>query len=203
MSVEERRKFHNPTESFVGAVIYDDDGKRRGVPVEPRGYIWLSEREERATAEAPVRAQDNPFVREWDEIVERTPEGEPLRTERRSGMLVLADPEARPIGSERFTPSEALRQGREDEHAPHLTSEGAEAPDEREETVTGAPPQPRTEPEVGTPSEDEVVATPEAVPANDREKEARARDEGPTPVTESPKGTEEIGTPPTHHPMPV
>jgi hypothetical protein len=180
---EEKRKWINPTPQYIGAVIYDEDNKRQGVAIEPGGAIWLSAREERATAEAPRDPKDNPFVAEWDEPVRRTAEGEVLETVKRQGMLILSGEPPRPITSDRFIPDRAS---------------GESAPSEPEETVTGAPPIPQTEPEVGTPSEEEVVATPEAVPANDREKQARAAAaaDKPTPVNDRPQGTEAIGTPP-------
>lgn len=212
MTEEVRRKFVNPTPQYVGAVIYDEDGKRKGVPVEPGGSIWLSEREERATAEAPREAKDNPFGAAWEEPTRTTPEGEILETATRHGMLVLSDEPPRSIASERFIP------GRETATVPEAPAPAAEAPqepagddqtaaDEPEpvEEVTGSPgvpPTPQGPPEVGQPSPDEIVATPEAVPANDAA--LAARREEPVPVGETgPAGTEAIGVPPAHHPLPV
>jgi hypothetical protein len=177
MTEEVRRKFTNPTTVYVGAVIYDEDGKRKGVPVAPGEAIWLSEREERATAEAPMNPADNPFVAEWEEPITRTEGGEVLESVKRQGMLVLSDEPARPIASE---------------------------PVEEIVGSPGVPPTPTEPPVEGQPSENEIVATPEAVPANDEALAARrAAEDGPTPVTERPAGTEAISTPPSHHPLPV
>jgi hypothetical protein len=100
----EQRKFINPTQGFVGANVYGPDGKPTAIAVEPGGEVWLTPEEERMTAEAPRLAQDNPFIKEWDEIVEYDGNGEPLRTVRRTGTLALADEPPRPVASDRFIP---------------------------------------------------------------------------------------------------
>lgn len=195
MTEEVRRKFTNPTPVFVGAVIYDEDGKRKGVPIAPGDSIWLSPREERATAEAPRNAADNPFVAKWEEPISTTEGGEILESVTREGMLVLADEEPRPIASERFIPGRASAEEKAPEPEPEEQA--------GEEEVTGSPgvpPTPQGPPEVGQPSENEIVATPEAVPANDEALAKRA--EEPTPVTDRPAGTEAIATP-SKHPLPV
>jgi nucleotide-binding universal stress UspA family protein len=204
MTEEVRRKFTNPTPVYVGAVIYDEDGKRKGVPVAPGEAIWLSEREERATAEAPMNPADNPFVAEWEDPITRTEGGEVLESVKRQGMLVLSDEPARPIASERYIPGRATAESpQEPQETPQ---EAAEEPEPVEEIVgsPGVPPTPTEPPVEGQPSENEIVATPEAVPANDTALAARREaEDGPTPVTERPAGTEAISTPPSHHPLPV
>lgn len=204
MTDEVRRKFINQTPIFVGAVIYDEDNKRKGVPVAPGDSIWLSEREERATAEAPREAKDNPFVAEWEEPTDRSEGGEVLASVTRRGMLVLSDEPPRQIASERFIP------GRESPAVAAAPEEPASEPEEAAEEVEeitgspGVPPTPTGPPEEGQPSENEIVATPEAVPANDAALAARREQEdAPTPVDDRPQGTEAISTPPSHHPLPV
>jgi hypothetical protein len=202
MTEEVRRKFTNPTPVYVGAVIYDEDGKRKGVPVAPGESIWLSEREERATAEAPAHPKDNPFVAEWEEPISTTEGGEILESVTRQGMLVLSDEAPRPIASERFIPGRATAEDEPQKAAEEPASE----PEEVEEVVgsPGVPPTPTEPPVEGQPSEHEIVATPDAVPANDAALAARREaEDGPTPVTERPAGTEAISTPPSHHPLPV
>lgn len=206
MTEEVRRKFINPTPQYVGAVIYDEDGKRKGVPVEPGGSIWLSEREERATAEAPREAKDNPFEAIWQEPTRTTPEGEILESQPRKGMLILSDEPARPIASERFIPGRETAATAETPQEPAGDDETAAEEPEPQEEITGSPgvpPTPTEPPVEGQPSENEIVATPEAVPANDAALAAR-REEGTVPVGESgPAGADAIAVPPTHHALPV
>lgn len=167
----EQRKFINPTPGFVGANVFGADGKPTAVAVEPGGEIWLTEQEERMTAEAPRNADDNPFIKEWEEAVEFDKQtGEPTRVIKRQGMLVLAQEPARPIASARFIPE---RGSPEDLRATREAMEGlaqpsaAESEPEPEPEITGAPPIPQQPPVEGQPSPDEVVGTPDAVAAND------------------------------------
>lgn len=137
----EQRKFINPTAGWVGANVFGADGKPTAIAVEPGGEVWLTEEEERMTAEAPRLAADNPFVKEWDEVVETDTFGEPVRTVTRQGVLVLAEEPPRPTASDRFIPERA---------------QPAE-PEEVVGTETAAQP-----PVQGQPSEGEVIGTPEA-----------------------------------------
>lgn len=145
----EQRKFINPTPGFVGANVFDPEGKPTAIAVEPGGEVWLTAAEERMTAEAPRLAQHNPFIMEWEEAVEWTSDGEVSRTVTRQGVLVLSEEAPRPVASDRFIPGRA-------------STEPAPEP----ETVKGAdvPEQPPVE---GQPSENEIVATPEAPAANE------------------------------------
>lgn len=58
----QKTQFHNNTGGHLGVVIIDPKGADRGVNVEPDGHVWLSEAEQRLTANAPRRAEDNPFI---------------------------------------------------------------------------------------------------------------------------------------------
>lgn len=147
----EQRKFVNPTPGYVGANIFGPDGKPTSVAVEPGGEVWLTAEEERMTAEAPRSANDNPFVREWEEAVEWDSFNEPTRTVTRHGILALADDPPRPIASDRYVPARA------EEPQPAT-----------EETITGSPPIPPQPAVEGQPSPDEVLGTPEA-PAKNNE----------------------------------
>ncbi len=156
----EQRKFVNPTSGFVGANVFGPDGKPTAIPVEPGGEVWLTPEEERMTAEAPRLAQDNPFIKDWDETVEWDTFGEPVRTVGRKGTLVLADEPPRPIASDRFIPE---RQVTVTEPVAESEPEPEPAPE-----VVGAPEIPEQPPVEGQPSPDEIVGTPEAVAANDK-----------------------------------
>lgn len=160
----EQRKFVNPTRGFVGANVFGPDGKPTSMAVEPGGEVWLTPEEERMTAEAPRLAQDNPFIKEWEDVVEFDNFGEPVNTVVRQGMLVLSDEAPRPVASDRFVPERAA-----EEPAPEPEEQKAAEQPEHEETVTGAPPLPEQPPVEGQPSPDEIVGSPEAVAANDEE----------------------------------
>jgi hypothetical protein len=153
----EQRKFTNVTPGFVGANVFAPDGRPTAIAVEPGGEVWLTVEEERMTAEAPRHAQDNPFVKAWEEPVERDPFGEPTKTVTREGVLVASDEPPRPIASDRFIPPRA--------------------PVPEPETATAPPPIPRQPPVQGQPSPGEVVGTPQARVANDEALAARR----PTP----------------------
>lgn len=58
----EKQQFQNNTGGWVGVVIIGPKGDDRGASVEPDGTVWLSEAEQRLTANAPRSAKDNPFI---------------------------------------------------------------------------------------------------------------------------------------------
>lgn len=203
MSDAEKRKFINPTPGWVGCTILNDDNKREGVPVEPGGFIWLSEVEERLTAEATRKPEDNPFVKEWDRVTGHDAAGTAI-TVKEQGMLVLSDEPARPVASSRFTPSQAARTTAETPQEPPQAPEEGQEAEEGEQHAADIPPQPSGPAPEGKPDPDEVVATPEAVAANDAELKAREEaKEKPQPVSDRPAGTDAIGVPPTREPTPM
>lgn len=83
MSPEAKAEFENTGAGVVGCItIEPGTGKQSGVPVRPGESIWLSEAEQIATANAPKREKDNPFVNgeltlktEPQEIANRRPLG--------------------------------------------------------------------------------------------------------------------------------
>ncbi len=166
----EQRKFINPTPGWVGANVFGPDGKPTAVAVEPGGEVWLTEAEERMTAEAPRNPADNPFTKQWDEPVGfDSTTGEVTDSITREGTLVLADEPARPIASSRFTVPRAEEQAPEAQPEPEqpAAEPETEIPAQDEETIKGAPEIPEQPPVEGQPSPDEVVGTPEAKAAND------------------------------------
>lgn len=171
-AVGEQRKFVNPTPGFVGVNVFGPDGKPTAIAVEPGGEVWLTEAEERMTAEAPRLAENNPFVKQWEEPVAWNEFGEATRTVIREGILVLADELPRPIASDRFTPPRSEREGVElppEREGVELPPDGVE----REVTITGAPEVPEQPPVQGQPSPNEVIGTPEAPEQNDEALAAR------------------------------
>lgn len=55
-------EFRNTTGGALGAVKIDRRGEHKSTPVQPGDTIWLSEEEQEATANAPRRPSDNPFI---------------------------------------------------------------------------------------------------------------------------------------------
>jgi hypothetical protein len=163
----EQRKFVNPTRGFVGANVFAPDGKPTSIAVEPGGEIWLTEAEERMTAEAPRLASDNPFIKQWDEVIELGADGLPSQTVARVGTLVLAEEPPRPTASSRFIPARQVTEPEEITAADKSETPGEPpappAPEpEREVVGTELPAQPPT---TGTPSREEIVGSPEAEPS--------------------------------------
>lgn len=207
--MELKRKFINTSPGWVGYVSIQPDGKPKGMSVGPGEGVWLSEDEERLTAEAPQLAGDNPFVATFQKPTEFNSDREPIAWETVHGMLTLSEEPAREIGSERFTPP---REGQEPapqpgpgEPAPKPAQEPEPAGDDEQ---TGVAPQPREKPEEGQRAPDEQVGTPDAEAANDEEL-ARRREELTTEQKDretvpvgagGPAGPDAIRTPP---PLPV
>lgn len=191
MSDEMKRKFHNPTDGYVGCVQLDEDRKPKGMPVAPKGDVWLSEAEERLTAEAPRFAANNPFTKEWREVTEIDAEGKPKVWVDRKGVLVLSDEPARTILSDRFTPSGAKAEADAAPDAPEEEPvEEQDAGAGQEQEHTGAPPLPRQPPVEGKPSPDEHVGTPSAVQANDEHLARKAAAEAQAMAEEEAEASE-------------
>ena len=62
MATEEKQQFRNNTDGWIGVVVIGPRGDDRGAAVEPNGTVWLSEQEQRLTANAPRDPANNPFV---------------------------------------------------------------------------------------------------------------------------------------------
>lgn len=58
---EEKSEFRNTKPHVIGVTLYDEENKPKGGWVRPGDTIWLSEREQIATANAPRNPKDNPL----------------------------------------------------------------------------------------------------------------------------------------------
>jgi hypothetical protein len=58
----QKQQFRNNTRGWIGAVSIGPKGDEKGVAIEPGGTVWLSQAEQILTANAPRRAEDNPFL---------------------------------------------------------------------------------------------------------------------------------------------
>lgn len=74
---EEVKEFRNRTDGFVGAVKIRKSGEEFGVSVAPGESVFLTADEEKATANAPRRPEDNPFYGP-DPKLELVPDSRPL-----------------------------------------------------------------------------------------------------------------------------
>lgn len=60
--VIEKQAFRNDSPGWIGVTVIGPEGRPKGKGVEPGAIEWLSEQEQILTANAPRRAEDNPFV---------------------------------------------------------------------------------------------------------------------------------------------
>lgn len=60
--VIEKQAFRNDSPGWIGVTVIGPEGRPKGKGVEPGDIVWLSEQEQILTANAPRRAEDNPFV---------------------------------------------------------------------------------------------------------------------------------------------
>jgi hypothetical protein len=119
----EKQQFQNNTDGWIGAVVIGPNGQERGIAVEPGGTVWLSEPDQVLTANAPRRAQDNPFI---EQVMERT---DPVTGERSEQTVTPLSP----ITANRFVPA-GLR------YVPGTAATGARGTAEAQAAATGAEP---------------------------------------------------------------
>src|SRR4051812_27314693 len=82
---QEKSEFRNDSGGFIGVVTIEPNGKENPIPIAPGAAVWLSEDEQIATANAPLRDEDNPFangnlvkVTDAKDIKNRRPIGDTL-----------------------------------------------------------------------------------------------------------------------------
>lgn len=126
----QKQQFQNNTNGFIGAVVIGPRGDERGIPVEPNGTVWLSEQEQRLTANAPRRAQDNPFI-----------EQDLVRTDTLTGERVIEKiTPLTPISEDRFVPADARPiPGTASAHQELAAAQAAATGDEPQTAVTETP----------------------------------------------------------------
>lgn len=176
----EKRRFKNVTPEIHGVTILDADGRAKGVAVDPGAEIWLSIVEEQLTAEAPVRDEDNPFIKAWECPVGWDQHGNPTSFEPRTGCLLMVDAQPRIIGSQRFTPSAGdPNTAVAAEPAPETAAppvEGERAPDEQVATPGAEAARDEHEKAKAAEAAAGIELTPEEIEARDKEREAAAEE---------------------------
>lgn len=119
----EKQQFQNQSGGYVGAVVIGPRGDDVGVAVEPGGYVWLSEQEQRLTANAPRQAKDNPFVKQTRE----------RRNEETDALEEYEVVPLVPVSDERFVPADARP-------VPGVQAEGAAAGQVAQAAATASEP---------------------------------------------------------------
>lgn len=180
-TADERTEFENVSEGVIGVVVLNADNKPHGVAVKPGDTVWLSEREEILTANAPRRDADNPFALGW--LIPKTRPHEVLNR--------------RPIGSRSNVIGEVTAPGPDLDKGNHpVEPPREERPPAPEDEETAAPPLPEGDPERGVRPPGEEVGTPEAVAkASTSARKAPAKTRGQT-VQSTPPGGEQEGPEP-------
>jgi hypothetical protein len=91
----EKAEFKNTSPGVCGVTILEPGGKPKGIAVKSGDTIWLTEEEQILTANAPRKAEDNPFVNgtltlatEPKDIANRRPIG---HTERQQPEMSVED----------------------------------------------------------------------------------------------------------------
>lgn len=88
--MEETHLFKNHSNGVQGYLYYDESGKRCGGALHPGESIWLTERDLKATAEAPRNAENNPLA---NGNLRQVPDEENPAHNRSIGLLADPDPE--------------------------------------------------------------------------------------------------------------
>lgn len=91
----EKQQFHNRSGGWIGVVVINAKGEDTGASVEPDGTVWLSEQEQILTANAPRRAEDNPFIAQKHQRV--NPETSEIETYEITPLV--------PISENRYVPA--------------------------------------------------------------------------------------------------
>lgn len=167
---QRKSEFENRSQGITGVVTIEPGGKLHPIAVKPGESVWLSEEEQIATANAPRRNEDNPFINgtlvkvtDASNIRNRRPIGEDADSPEAAEQRRAAEKDA----AERKAVNEAQR--KEEEARTKQAQEagavgGQGVPQQRQAPEeTAAPPQPQGKAAQGSRAAGEEVGTPEAV----------------------------------------
>lgn len=167
---QQKSEFRNESGGVIGIVTIEPGGKIVPIALTPGFSCWLSEEEQIATANAPIRDEDNPFangflvkVTDAKDIKNRRPIGDTLDTPEGVEHKQRAEEAraARDAENKAQAEEEAARLAQAQEQA--ARPEPAKAPPRQSADETAAPPQPQGKAAEGTRASGEEVGTPEAV----------------------------------------
>lgn len=160
---EPRSEFRNESAGFIGVVVMEE-GKPRGISVEPGDSVFLTEEEQIATANAPRDDKDNPFVNgalklltPATEIANRRPIGDTL-----APQVPQSERQQEEAQAEREKTEEAQRQQVEAEARRKAAAQKQAQQPATPVEETGAAISPGGAPTHGKRAASEEVATPEA-----------------------------------------
>jgi hypothetical protein len=164
-----KTEFQNASPGIIGVVTLEPGGKEVAIPVKPGATVWLSEDEQIATANAPQRDEDNPFVNgqlvkvtDASDIKNRRPIGDNAESPEAAEQKRVAEENAARIKAqnEQQAKEEAARLAEGQKQA----TQGGKTPPRQAPEETGAAPQPQGASAQGSRAAGEEVGTPEAVP---------------------------------------
>lgn len=173
---QEKQEFRNATPGTIGVVVIQG-GKEVALPLVSEATIWLSEDDQIATANAPARDEDNPFVSgalvavgKPEGVRNRRPIGTPDNTvddEATRRQREQAEVAARKKAADSKAAAKAQQEAEEKRLAEGQKQAQAGGrppakPPRQTQDETGAPPQPQGTPAQGSRAAGEEVATPEA-----------------------------------------
>jgi hypothetical protein len=164
-----KTEFKNASPGIIGVVTLEPGGKEVAIPVKPGASVWLSEDEQIATANAPQRDEDNPFINgqlvkitDAADIKNRRPIGDNAESPEAAEQKRVAEENAARLKAENEeqakTEAARLAEGQKQAAAGGKAPPPRQAPEE-----TGAAPQPQGATAEGSRAAGEEVGTPEAV----------------------------------------
>lgn len=211
----EKQQFKNNSGGHIGVVVIGPDGHERGASVRPDDTVWLSEPEQILTANAPRRAEDNPFIEQV--VIRRNLETDAEEEVKITPLVPISENRWVPAGDRPIpadlvkvgAQSEAISQDAASSPEPSLPDTGGAAVSRHEQVAAeGASAAPQPAPPQGPPpvppraaaaaqAADEPVSEEHAVKVNpDIAEETGA---ALPPVSDAPVGEytaqEEVGTP--------
>ncbi len=166
---QQKTEYRNDSGGIIGVITIEPGGERKPIPVSPGATVWLSEEEEIATANAPVRDEDNPFINgqlvkvtDAADIKNRRPLGSNADSPESAEQKRQAEEKAAAVkaANDRQAEEEAarLKEAQKQAAAPQPQAQPRQTPDE-----TAAPPQAQGTAAQGSRAPGEEVGTPEAV----------------------------------------
>lgn len=167
---QQKTEYRNDSPGIIGVITIEPGGERKPIPVSPGATVWLSEEEEIATANAPVRDEDNPFINgqlvkvtDASDIKNRRPLGSNADSPESAEQKRKAQEQAAAVkaANDRQAEEEAARLKEAQKQA--ANPQPSKAPPRQTPDETAAPPQAQGTAAQGSRAAGEEVGTPEAV----------------------------------------
>lgn len=166
---QQKTEYRNDSAGIIGVITIELGGERTPIPVGPGKTVWLSEEEEIATANAPQRDEDNPFINghlakvtDAADILNRRPIGANASSPESAEQKRKAEEQAAAVkaANERQAAEEQarLKEAQQQATAPQPN----QAPPRQTRDETAAPPQSQGSQAKGSRAAGEEVGTPEA-----------------------------------------